>query len=62
MGILGFRQTGVQPFDEHWFRRIVLRDLRPYSHVMLASLVAKQAECKEKVLQDRRAAKMTLAV
>ncbi|WP_144935983.1 type I secretion system permease/ATPase [Pseudomonas alabamensis] len=30
----------VQPFDEHWFRRIVLRDLRPYSHVMLASLVA----------------------
>jgi ATP-binding cassette subfamily C protein LapB len=30
----------VQPYDEHWFRRIVLRDLRPYSHVMLASLVA----------------------
>ncbi|MDF2641743.1 MAG: transporter [Pseudomonas sp.] len=30
----------VQPYDEHWFRRIVLRDLRPYSNVMLASLVA----------------------
>ncbi|WNW10359.1 type I secretion system permease/ATPase [Pseudomonas sp. DTU_2021_1001937_2_SI_NGA_ILE_001] len=30
----------VQPYDEHWFRRIVLRDLRPYGHVMLASLVA----------------------
>lgn len=30
----------VQPYDEHWFRRIVLRDLRPYSYVMLASLVA----------------------
>lgn len=31
-------------------------------NVTLASLVAKQAECKEKVLQDRRAPKMTLAV
>ncbi len=30
----------VQPFDEHWFRRIVLRDLKPYGHVMIASLVA----------------------
>ncbi|MBA1193088.1 type I secretion system permease/ATPase [Pseudomonas entomophila] len=30
----------VQPFDEHWFRRIVLRDLRPYGNVMVASLVA----------------------
>ncbi|MBD8572691.1 type I secretion system permease/ATPase [Pseudomonas syringae] len=30
----------VQPFDEHWFRRIVLRDLKPYGHVMVASLVA----------------------
>ncbi|MFF7708363.1 type I secretion system permease/ATPase [Pseudomonas sp. NPDC007930] len=28
------------PYDEHWFRRIVLRDLRPYAQVMLASLVA----------------------
>ncbi len=31
-------------------------------NVTLASLVAKQDECKEKVLQDRRAPKMTLAV
>lgn len=30
----------VKPFDEHWFRRIVLRDLRPYTQVMIASLVA----------------------
>lgn len=30
----------VQPFDEHWFRRIVIRDLKPYGHVMIASLVA----------------------
>ena len=30
-------------------------------NVTLASLVAKQDECKEKVLQDRRASKMTLA-
>lgn len=30
----------VAPYDEHWFRRIVLKDLRPYGHVMLASLVA----------------------
>ncbi len=30
----------VQPFDEHWSRRIVLRDLKPYGHVMVASLVA----------------------
>jgi Rrf2 family iron-sulfur cluster assembly transcriptional regulator len=30
-------------------------------NVTLASLVAKQEECKEKVLQDRRASKMTLA-
>ena len=31
-------------------------------NVTLATLVAKQDECKEKVLQDRRASKMTLAV
>ncbi|MHB1353009.1 MAG: Fe-S cluster assembly transcriptional regulator IscR [Thiobacillus sp.] len=31
-------------------------------NVTLASLVARQDECKEKVLQDRRASKMTLAV
>ncbi|MBW8372197.1 MAG: Fe-S cluster assembly transcriptional regulator IscR [Thiobacillus sp.] len=30
-------------------------------NVTLASLVAKQDECKDKVLQDRRASKMTLA-
>jgi Rrf2 family iron-sulfur cluster assembly transcriptional regulator len=30
-------------------------------NVTLASLVAKQHECKEKVMQDRRASKMTLA-
>ena len=30
-------------------------------NVTLASLVAKQAECKEKVMQDRRTSKMTLA-
>ena len=30
-------------------------------NVTLASLVAKQAECKEKVMQDRRVSKMTLA-
>jgi ATP-binding cassette subfamily C protein LapB len=30
----------IKPYDEHWFRRIVLRDLKPYGHVMLASLVA----------------------
>ncbi|MBD8708880.1 type I secretion system permease/ATPase [Pseudomonas sp. CFBP 13711] len=30
----------IKPYDEHWFRRIVLSDLRPYRQVMLASLVA----------------------
>jgi transcriptional regulator, BadM/Rrf2 family len=30
-------------------------------NVTLATLVAKQDECKDKVLQDRRASKMTLA-
>jgi ATP-binding cassette subfamily C protein LapB len=30
----------IKPYDEHWFRRIVLNDLRPYGQVMLASLVA----------------------
>ncbi|QCI14590.1 type I secretion system permease/ATPase [Pseudomonas putida] len=28
------------PYDRHWFARIVLRDLRPYGQVMIASLVA----------------------
>lgn len=30
----------IEPFDGQWLRKIVLRDLRPYGHVMLASLVA----------------------
>jgi len=30
----------IQPYREHWLRRIILRDLRPYGHVMLASLMA----------------------
>lgn len=30
----------VAPFEKNWLVRIVLRDLRPYTHVMLASLVA----------------------
>jgi len=30
----------IEPFDSNWLRKIVLRDLRPYGHVMLASLVA----------------------
>src|SRR5690606_25888262 len=32
--------TYIEPFDSQWLRKIVLRDLRPYGHVMLASLVA----------------------
>src|SRR5690606_33157354 len=30
----------IEPFDSHWLLRIVLPDLRPYGHLMLASLVA----------------------
>lgn len=30
----------IKPYQKNWLRRIVLRDLRPYSHVMLASFVA----------------------
>jgi len=30
----------IKPFDKHWFKKIVLRDMRPYGHVFLASLVA----------------------
>jgi len=30
----------IEPFDSQWLRKIVLRDLRPYGHVMLASLIA----------------------
>ena len=32
--------TYIRPFEANWLRRIVLRDLRPYGHVMLASLIA----------------------
>lgn len=32
--------TYIRPFQENWLRRIILRDLRPYGHVMLASLIA----------------------
>ncbi|MBW0236639.1 MULTISPECIES: type I secretion system permease/ATPase [Pseudomonas] len=30
----------VKPYDRSWFKSIVLRDMRPYGHVMLASLAA----------------------
>jgi ATP-binding cassette subfamily C protein LapB len=30
----------IKPYEPHWFRKIVLRDLKPYGHVMLASLMA----------------------
>jgi len=30
----------IQPYEPNWLRSIVLRDMRPYWHVMLASLVA----------------------
>ncbi|KAF0804555.1 ABC transporter [Alcanivorax xiamenensis] len=30
----------VRPYQSSWFRRIILRDLKPYGHVMLASLAA----------------------
>ncbi|MBE8719107.1 type I secretion system permease/ATPase [Cellvibrio polysaccharolyticus] len=30
----------IKPYERHWFRQIVLRDMKPYGHVMLASLVA----------------------
>lgn len=30
----------IRPYEDNWFRRIVFRDLRPYGHVMLASLIA----------------------
>ncbi len=30
----------VKPYEKSWFKNIVLRDLRPYGHVMLASLAA----------------------
>lgn len=30
----------IRPFDDGWLRKIVLRDMRPYGHILLASLVA----------------------
>ena len=30
----------IKPYEKSWFRNIVLRDMRPYGHVMLASLAA----------------------
>ncbi|GAB2505259.1 type I secretion system permease/ATPase [Microbulbifer agarilyticus] len=30
----------VKPQEKHWFRSIILRDLKPYGHVMLATTVA----------------------
>ncbi|TWG99753.1 ATP-binding cassette subfamily C protein LapB [Mesorhizobium sp. J18] len=32
--------TYIRPYEENWLRRIILRDLRPYGHVMVASLIA----------------------
>ncbi len=30
----------IRPDNKHWFRKIILRDLKPYGHVMLATTVA----------------------
>lgn len=30
----------VKPYEKHWLRKIVLRDLKPYGHIMVAALVA----------------------
>lgn len=30
----------IAPFEPHWLRKLIIRDWRPYLHVMLASLVA----------------------
>lgn len=30
----------IKPDSKHWFRKIILRDLKPYGHVMLATMVA----------------------
>lgn len=29
----------IRPFEEGWFRRIILSDIRPYGHVLIAALV-----------------------
>ncbi|WP_237060133.1 type I secretion system permease/ATPase [Microbulbifer sediminum] len=30
----------IKPDNRHWFRKIILKDIRPYGHVMLATTVA----------------------
>jgi ATP-binding cassette subfamily C protein LapB len=30
----------IKPYERHWLRAIILRDLRPYTHVMVGSFVA----------------------
>ncbi|MGL6160646.1 type I secretion system permease/ATPase [Microbulbifer sp.] len=30
----------IKPDNKHWFRKIILRDLKPYGHVMIATTVA----------------------
>lgn len=30
----------IKPYQPHWFRSIVLKDMKPYGHVLLASLMA----------------------
>ncbi|MFC6635153.1 type I secretion system permease/ATPase [Microbulbifer taiwanensis] len=30
----------IKPDNRHWFRKIILRDLKPYGHVMIATTVA----------------------
>lgn len=30
----------IKPHEKNWLRKIILRDLKPYGHVMLASLIA----------------------
>jgi ATP-binding cassette subfamily C protein LapB len=32
--------TYIQPFEEHWLRRIIMRDIKFYPNILLASLVA----------------------
>ncbi|HEY0596875.1 type I secretion system permease/ATPase [Sphingopyxis sp.] len=32
--------TYIRPFEEHWLRRIVFKDMRSYSHILIASLAA----------------------
>lgn len=32
--------TYIRPYEEHWLRRLIFRDARSYSHVLIASVVA----------------------